>query len=301
MMQLSFSDQLLSVRDIVLDDAALALIPPKNHDQARANAEAIEAVDFEYIANGKKYNGFYARLKHLSKSEKHPIVMLNRGGSGLFGHIDAKHIFSGFATSIIKAGYIVIGSQCMGFAEDGAVDEMGGEDFHSVLALKKFIDADDRGDAKRIGLYCASRGATTTFRLLAETDWAKAAVVISGALDYFDDAFRPEMTAHYVKIFGGSKKEREKRSVLSWPEKLPKNVPILLMNGTSDWRVNPRSALRFSEKLLDLKVPHRLVMFEGDDHMLTGHWQESRTMAIAWLERFVRNGEALPDMEWHGL
>ncbi|MGK2849241.1 MAG: hypothetical protein ACSLEX_04235, partial [Minisyncoccota bacterium] len=44
-------------------------------------AEAIEAVDFEYLANGKKYNGFYARPKHLSKQEKHPIVILNRGGS----------------------------------------------------------------------------------------------------------------------------------------------------------------------------------------------------------------------------
>ncbi|MGK2849043.1 MAG: alpha/beta hydrolase family protein, partial [Minisyncoccota bacterium] len=263
-------------------------------------AEAIEAVDFEYLANGKKYNGFYARPKHLSKQEKHPIVILNRGGSDLFGHIDAKHIFSGFATSVIKAGYIVIGSQCMGFAEDGAQDEMGGEDFHSVLALKEFIDADDRGDAKRIGLYCASRGATATFQLLAETDWAKAAVVISGALDYLDDAFRPEMTAHYAKVFGGSEEERKKRSVLSWPEKLPNNVPILLMNGTADWRVDPRSVLRFSEKLLDLKVPHRLVMFEGDDHMLTGHWQESRAMATLWFDRFVRNGEALPDMELHG-
>lgn len=136
--------------------------------------------------------------------------------------------------------------------------------------------------------------------MLAETDWVKAAVVISGALDYGDDAFRPEMTAHYEKMFGGSKEEREKRSVVCWPEKPPKNVPILLMNGTSDWRVDPRSALRFSEKLLDLKIPHRLVMFEGDDHMLTGHWQESRAMAALWLERFVRNGESLPDMEVHG-
>lgn len=299
-MRPSFSHKALSVQDIVLDDAALALIPPKNHDKAHANAEAIEAVDFEYTANGEKYNGFYARLKSLSKNEKHPVVILNRGGTGRFGMIDAKHIFSGFATSVIKAGYIVIGSQCMGFAEDGAQDEMGGEDFRSVLALKEFIDADVMADANRIGLYCASRGATATFRLLAETDWAKAAVVISGALDYFDDAFRPEMKEHYEKIFGGSEEERWKRSVMCWPEKLPKNVPILLMYGTSDWRVDPRSAMHFSEKLLDLKIPHRLVMFEGSDHMLSESWQESRAMAALWLDRFVRNNESLPDMEPHG-
>ena len=299
-MRPSFAHKLLSVNDIVLDDAILALIPPKNHEKARANADAIEAVDFEYLANGKKYNGFYTRLKNLSGQEKHPVVILNCGGSGLFGHIDAKHIFSGFATAIIKASYIVIGSQCMGFSEDGAKDEMGGEDFQSVLALKEFIDADDMADNNRIGLYGASRGATTTFRLLAETNWAKAAVVISGALDYRDDTFRPEMTAHYEKMFGGSKEEREKRSVVCWPEKLPRNVPILLMYGTSDWRVDPRTALHFSEKLLDLKIPHRLVMFEGNDHFLKESWQESRAMAVAWLERFVRNSEPLPDMEPHG-
>lgn len=299
-MQLSFTHKLLSVKDIVLDDAALALIPAKNYDKAHANADEIEAIDFEYVANGKKYNGFYARLKNLSKQEKHPVVILNRGGSGHFGVIHAKHIFSGFATSVIKAGYIVIGSQCMGFAEDGAQDEMGGEDFQSVLALKEFINADDIADAECIGLYCASRGATATFRLLAETDWAKAAVVISGALDYFDDASRPEMTAHYIKMFGGSKEEREKRSVVCWPERLPRIVPILLMYGTSDWRVNPRTVLHFSEKLLDLKIPHRLVMFEGNDHFLKESWQESRAMATAWLDRFVRNSNPLPDMEVHG-
>ncbi len=299
-MHLSFSDKLLSVTDFVLDDEALKLIQPENHDKARANAEAIEAVDFEYLVQGKKYNGFYARLKNLSKDERHPVIILNRGGSALFSTIDAGHIFSGFATTVIKAGYIVIGSQCMGFAPDGARDEMGGEDFASVLALKEFIDADDRADAERMGFYGASRGGMTTFRLLAETDWAKAAVVISGLLTLMDDTFRPKMKEHFEKMFGGSQEERRKRSALSWPETLPKHVPILLMNGTSDWRVDPRTALHLSEKFLDLKIPHRLVMFEGDDHRLTKHLPESRALSLAWLDRFVRNGEPIPDMEPNG-
>lgn len=299
-MHLSFSDKLLSARDFVLDNEALKLIPSENHDKARVNAEAIEAIDFEYLVQGKKYNGFYARRKNLSRGERHPVIILNRGGSALFSTIDAKHIFSGFATAVIQAGYIVIGSQCMGFAPDGAKDEMGGEDFASVLALKEFIDADDRADANRIGFYGASRGGSTTFRLLAETDWAKAAVVISGLMTLMDDAFRPKMKEHYEKMFGGSEEERRKRSVLSWTEKLPKRVPILLMNGTSDWRVDSRTALHLSEKFLDLKIPHRLVLFEGDDHRLTKHLSESRSIAISWLDRFVRNGEGVPDMEPNG-
>lgn len=299
-MKLSFSDKLISFRDIVLDEKILETIPEKNHEKARLNAEEIEAVDFEYMANGRKYNGFYARLKSLSNEERHPVVILNRGGTGLFGNIDSKHIFSGFATSVIKAGYIVIGSQRMGYASDSAQDEIGGEDFFSTLELKKFIDADSMADTSRVGVYCASSGAVTSFRLLIETDWVKAAVVISGALDLMDDTFRPEMTEHYEKTFGGSKEEREKRSVVCWPEKLPKNVPLLLMYGTADWRVDPKSALRFAEKLTDLQIPYRLAMFEGSDHMLSEHWQESRALGVVWLDRFVRNGEPLPNMEPHG-
>ncbi len=299
-MHISFSDQLLSVKDILLDDQSFELIPVKNHEKARVNAEMIEAVDFEYRVNGRKYNGFYARLRSLSREERHPVVILNRGGSGLFGCIDARHIFSGFVTAVIQAGYVVIGSQHMGFAEDGAMDTMGGTDFESVLTLKELIDRDDMADVSRIGAYCASRGAVATFRLLAETDWVRTVVVISGALDYLDDSFRPAMAEHYQKMFGGSLEEREKRSVMCWPEKLPKNVPILLMYGTSDWRIDPRSALRFSGRLLDFEIPHRLVMFEGNDHFLIESRQESKAMGIAWLDRFVRRGEPLPDMTRHG-
>ena len=285
-MHISFRDKLISVKPFVLDDATVETIEPQYLERAQRNAEAIEAIDFEYVVNGRKYNGFYARLKSLDKNVKHPVVILNRGGTALFGRIDAKQIFLGFATSSINAGYIVIGSQCMGFAEDGAPDEFCGTDFESVLALKDLIDADDMADASRIGVYGGSRGATATFRLLAEVNWIKAAVVISGALDLFDDDFR-DMTENYVKTFGGSKEEREKRSVLCWPEKLPKNVPILLMYGTSAWRVNPRTSLRLSEKFLDLKIPHRLVMFEGSDHFLSENMQESKPMGSAWLDRFV--------------
>lgn len=298
-MQLSFADKLLSVRDFVLDDTSLSLIPPRNHEKARTNAEAIEAVDFEYMANGKRYNGFYARLKSLPRDVKHPVAVLCRGGTESFGAIDAKHIFSGFATAVIKAGYIVIGSQRMGFAKDGAPDTLGGEDFASTLELKKFIDADTMADENRIGIYSASHGAITAFRLLAETNWIKSAVVISGSLDLIEPLPRQDIEENYARIFGASKEEREKRSVLSWPEKLPKDAPILLMNGASDWRLDPRKSLRLSKKLLNLKIPHRLVMFEGDDHMLTQNWQESREIAVRWLDRFVRNNEPLPDMEQH--
>lgn len=299
-MRLSFSDRLLAVSDIVLDEQALELIPSRHHERARANVREIEAAGFEYLVNGKKYNGFYARLKTLSESERHPVVVLNRGGAERFGRIDARHIYSGFATAVIKAGYIVIGSQRMGFAPGGAPDTLGGEDFESALALKALIDADERADARRIGLYGASHGAITTYRLLAETDWVRAAVVVSGAVDLVRPSGREDIEKIYRKIFGGSNQERERRSATAWPNRLPKGVPLLLLYGASDWRVDPRSGLRFSEKLIDLKVPHRFVLFEGNDHFLQENREEAKVLTVAWLERFVRKSGSLPDMEPHG-
>lgn len=296
----SFEHLVASIREVVLDDDLLVRIDERKRDGAIKNAELINAFVFSYETRGRQYNGFYVRPKHIDK-EKLPVIVFNRGGTGEFGSIKLGMLFVNKIAAFARKGYIVIGSQCMGFSENGAKDEMGGEDFASVLELKKFIDADESADWDRIGIYGASRGGMTTYRLLAETDWAKAAVVVSGIVDMTGDAtFRPEMVEHYKKTFGGSEEDLRKRSVIYWPERLPKDVPILIMYGSADWRVDPRKGIRLSEKLIDLGVPHRLVIFEGNDHHLAENSSEAERMEVEWLDRFVKNKGALPILEKHG-
>lgn len=115
-----------------------------------------------------------------------------------------------------------------------------------------------------------------------------------------DAVFRPEMVEHYKKTFGGSEEDLKKRSVLYWPERLPKDVPILIMHGSADWRVDPRKSIRLSEKLIDLGVSHRLVIFEGNDHYLTENAPEAERMEMEWFDKFVKNKGALPILEKHG-
>lgn len=296
----SFEHLVESIREVSLDDNILGRINEKKRDDAIKNAELIDAFVFSYKTRGLQYNGFYVRPKHIG-NEKHPLIVFNRGGTGEFGSIKLGMLFVNIIAALAREGYIVIGSQCMGFEENGARDELGGEDFHSILALKDLIDADKSADSDRIGIYGASRGGMTTYRLLAETDWAKAAVVVSGIADMTGNAsFRPEMIEHYKKTFGGSEKDLKKRSVLYWPEKLPKNVPILIMHGSADWRVDPKASIRLSEKLIDLDVPHRLIIFEGNDHYLSENSSEAERMEMEWLDRFVKNKGPLPILEKHG-
>jgi len=294
-----FREKCLTIREIVLDEHLLDLIGPRHVPEAQTNTSSLNAFVFEYIVHERKYNGFLVRPRELSATPS-PVIIYNRGGTGDFGAVKVGRFFHGIIAQLVRAGYVVIGSQNMGFGEDGAIDEIGGEDFHSVLAVYDLIATDSSLDSARIGLYGGSRGGSTVWRLLAEGKVAKAAVVVSGMADYIDTTFRPQINAHFEKTFGGSLEEREKRSVLSWPEKLPKEVPLLLMYGTSDWRIDPRTGLELSKHCIDLQIPHRFVMFEGNDHILTENRIEADTLTLQWFDRFVKNDEPLPNMTLHG-
>ncbi len=299
-MTLSFQKFISSVQEVHLDDKLLDLLCEEKKKEATENAKFIQAFTFSYDVRGKQYNGFYVRHREI-ENKKFPVILFNRGGTGMFGVVKNGAFFIDTIASFVRSGYIVIGSQCMGFSENGAPDEMGGEDFYSVLALKKLIDADELADQSRIGFYGISRGGITTYRLLVETDWAKAAVIVSGVTDMIADTkFRPELAEHYKKVFGGSENEMKKRSVIYWPKKLPKSVPILIMHGSADWRVDPRSSLRLSKKMMDYSVPHRLVIFEGNDHFLSESASGVSEMELNWMDRFVKQREVLPMLEKHG-
>ena len=116
-----------------------------------------------------------------------------------------------------------------------------------------------------------------------------------------DKKFRPDLYKYYDSILGNDRKEKIKRSVMYWPEKISKNVPILMMYGSSDWRVDPLLALELSKKFINLKIPHRLIMFEGNDHYLTESREEADTMIINWFDRFVKRNDKIPDLNKHGL
>ncbi|MDZ7626697.1 MAG: prolyl oligopeptidase family serine peptidase [Ignavibacteriaceae bacterium] len=79
----------------------------------------------------------------------------------------------------------------------------------------------------------------------------------------------------------------ESRSIVKFPEKLPKDTPILIIHGTNDERVLPHDSIDLSYKLLELKIPFRLVMLEGGDHFLKKHRKEVDEMRRKWYEKYL--------------
>jgi len=86
------------------------------------------------------------------------------------------------------------------------------------------------------------------------------------------------------------------RSAAEWPEKLYKGTPILILHGSSDWRVDPGQALLIARRLYDVRHPFRLVLFEGGDHGLNQHRSEVARLSRDWLRKYVRDRAGGPSL-----
>ena len=179
--------------------------------------------------------------------------------------------------------------------------EFGGAELNDVLVLYDILQKYKRADVSRVGMYGASRGGMMTYLALARVSWIKGAVILAGTSNLMGNKeFRPQNEGRYIRTFGGSEEEKIKRSAIYFVDRLPKNVPILLMHGTADWRVNPLDSIKMAEELYKNKVPFRLVMFEGGDHFFSEFGVEKSKFMLDWFDRYVKNNGPLPDLEPHG-
>lgn len=54
------------------------------------------------------------------------------------------------------------------------------------------------------------------------------------------------------------------------------------------------------KKLPNYRIPYRLIMFEGGDHGISEHRTEVNEEMLNWFDRYLKNDESLPNMEYHG-
>lgn len=261
--------------------------------------DAITVDRIRYQSNGHWVNGFLAFPK-VQKSSL-PVIIFNRGGSFEFGAIDDAKIGDRLV-EMASWGYVVIASQYSGNGGSEGKDEIGGVDVDDVLILRTYLDQISEADTSRIGMVGGSRGGLMTYLVLArKVDWLKAAVVSAG-INNMDRwlKFRPEIADVLERAFGNTEEGRRKRSPIHEVINFPKTVPILLMHGTGDRRVNSVESLYMSMALFRHRIPYRSIVFEGSDHALTEHRAESRAMTRQWLDWYVRDLEELPNLEPHG-
>jgi len=255
--------------------------------------KTIECINFTYQVDGFTVAGFYLKPKFI-KGEKLPVIIYNRGGNGSFGVTRFITKVDKLA-SLAKQGFIVVGSQYRGSSKhikNNGKDEFGGADVNDVLALTKLLDEIPNADSSRIGMHGWSRGGMQTYIAAKSLPNIKAIAVGAGNSDEeMALKIRPKMEKMLIKRVPNFKENRavelEKRSVLKWTDKLPKQAPILLLHGDKDWRVNVEQSIQLAAVLKKENHPHKLVVYPGGNHGLTKHRQEVNQELVTWFKKYL--------------
>lgn len=275
----------------------LAILPLLHHDAL----ERVTIHEITYDSGGVPVAGFLFVPK---APGPHPAIIYNRGGYGTFGMLSPDLNFLQLA-DLAAEGLVVAASQYRGTAGAPGHDGFGGEDVEDVLSLIEVLGQLDSVDAERVGMMGHSRGGLMTYLALTRTDRIRAAVVLAGPTDLRAGLEkRPEMLRVYSKAIGMQGSELETalaaRSAINLVDRFPQTSPLLIVHGSADWRVSPTDSLRLSERLLERRVPFRLVMLEGGDHALSEFEMDVQIMARDWFSRYLAPDATLPDVAPHG-
>lgn len=251
-----------------------------------------------YLSDSLKVRGYIS--SPVDKSKRYPCVIWNRGGIGNKGAIDsftARGIFGQLASW----GYVVFATQYRGNDGGEGQDEFGGDDVNDVLNLIPLADEIENAETAKWGIEGWSRGGMMTYLSLTRTNFPnypaggfKCAIVSGGIANLRCNSEESTFMRRLYEVTLGKYKEKEfyekceSRSIVKFPEKLPEDTPILIIHGTKDERVLPHDSIDLSYKLLELKIPFRLVMLEGGDHFLKSHRKEVDEMRKKWFEKFLK-------------
>jgi dipeptidyl aminopeptidase/acylaminoacyl peptidase len=274
----------------------------RRNPSIRETLASVEMNDITYESDGLRVRGYLLAPKGKGP---YPCVIYNRGGNQEFGALTRGSV-AGELAKIAAAGYIVVASQYRGNRGGDGKEEFGGADLNDVLNLIPLLESLPESDPTRIGMIGASRGGMMTYMAMTKTNRITAAIVLSGSADQFLELERrPEMEEKVFKeLIPNFTENREAelvaRSAVRWPEKMNKTTPILVMHGSSDWRVSPQSAFNIANALYRAHHPFRFVFFEGGDHGLTEHQGEVDRLMKDWLDRYVRDRTPWPSLRPHG-
>lgn len=244
-----------------------------------------------YLSDNLKVKGYLAYPSDQSK--KYPCIIWCRGGIGNAGSIDefnARGIFG----QIASWGYVVFAPQYRGNAGGEGRDEFGGSDLNDILNIIPLAKEIVCADSNNWAIEGWSRGGMMTYLTLTKTDIFKTAIVSGGIANIRCNAEESKfMRRLYETVIDKNNKEEfqkicESRSIINFPEKLSKTTSILLLHGNADDRVLPHDSLDLSYKLLELKIPFRLVMFEGGDHFLKSHRKEVDIIRKEWFKKYLK-------------
>ncbi|MDP5150667.1 alpha/beta hydrolase family protein [Rheinheimera baltica] len=253
---------------------------------------------FAYESDGVLVEGVMVRPKNTAADAKLPVVIYNRGGNAKGGTL----VYGAIQHNVMplaELGYIVIASQYRGakafptlVTGDMQLDQFGGNDVNDIKNLLPIINGMPEADSERIAMKGFSRGGMMSYLAARDMPKLKALIVEAGVADLEASlVVRPAMENIFTRFIPNYATEKsaqlQARSVLQWLDKLPPKLPILLLHGDKDERVEVAQSQNLAKALAENDHPHKLVVYPGANHGMHPNRAEADAETAAWLKQYL--------------
>ena len=254
--------------------------------------DKVSVYGITYWSDSLRVKGFLLQPK---KTGKYPAIIYNRGGSLEHGSLThgVASIGLGELARIAHKGYVIAASQYRGNGGGEGNEEYGGSDINDVLNLIPLLGSEEAADVSKLGMFGWSRGGMTSFLTLRKTDKIRAVVLGAPSTNLtrsiIDRPLLDEWWSEFIPNYKVNKAEvLKRRSVIYWVHKLPKNVPILLLQGEDDKSLLPEYSLELAREFTKYKIPYRMLKFESGSHSLKKYREEVFEELFKWFEKYLK-------------
>ena len=272
--------------DITEKTLAHTLVEEKQKTAIRNNQRRI--ILFSYPSDGLKIKGL---VSFVPDPENHPLLVNLRGGNRVFGVMNP-------GNPMMCAGqYTVLATAYRDGVSEGT-DEFGGDDVNDVKNLIDFIPTLE----SKLGLHFlnqksfllgGSRGGMQMFLALGrfpelQNRFSKI-VSLSGMLNMRESlASRPDVEKIFIEDFGLVKGVNEeewinRRDPILTVSLIKRDLPILIIQGTDDIRVNLRTGYSMLEKLKAAGNNVTYWEIKGGDHCLSNR-EDLEDLILKWFQ-----------------
>jgi dipeptidyl aminopeptidase/acylaminoacyl peptidase len=255
---------------------------------------AIQDDEFEfqklkYMSDGLKVTAYLYKPVRTGE-RKFPVVIFNRGS--VVRNDIAPELVSLFHR-LSTAGFVVLAPMYRQSDGGEGRDEVGGGDINDLMNVALLAKSLGFIDLSNMFLYGESRGGMMTYLAMKKSFPANAAAVYGAFTDMETlikdrpQVYPPQVLKQIWPEFESRKEEiLRSRSAIYWPESL--GVPVLIMHGGADWSVNPSHSLTMAQKLQGLGKTYELVVYAGDNHILSANREDRDRRVIAWFKKHLK-------------
>jgi dipeptidyl aminopeptidase/acylaminoacyl peptidase len=274
---------------IVQDSSVLKSSDGKIIDQTPVDMKSdfsgqVDCYKIKYLSDGLKVVGFVLAPK--TRDKKFPVLIYNRGGNREFGSISPRDLV--YLSFLASNNYVVLASQYRGNDGGEGREAFGGNDVNDVLNLIPLAKSLGFTDTEKIVMLGYSRGGMMTYLAIKRGAPIKAAAVVGGITDIAQTYRERESGMKRVikELVGTNEQDWKERSAYYFAEQI--NIPVLILHGENDIRVNVTQAKKLSGRLSELGKEHELLTFPKGDHGLNTNRRQRNARIFEFFTKHLR-------------